>query len=177
MDTQSKQFPYPAVESKNTSQWTRILNSQTKSELKEICLWMAISASKDWLTNARFHLILYFYGKAFNISTVSRSHECQFSKLSQLNIYFSVLGTLKTTDVHLKHLKAHSINGRNISHLYQNAISNTGNFTLLQPKFFSSLSVSKLDLNGLINQINLTTLESNSMKLAGDQVVTGRRLH
>lgn len=88
-------------------------------------------------------------------------------------MFSSGLGTLNTTDVHLKKLKAHFINGKNISHLYQNAISNAGNFTLLQPKFFSSLSASKLHLSGLINQINLTKLESSSMKLAGPQVVTG----
>jgi len=92
----------------------------------------------------------------------------------KIYIYFLFFrDAIKTTDVHLKNLKAHFINGKNISHLYQNAISNAGNFTLLQPKFFSSLSASKLHLSGLINQINLTNLESSSMKLAGGQVVTG----
>jgi curli biogenesis system outer membrane secretion channel CsgG len=71
-------------------------------------------------------------------------------------------------------LKAHFVNGKNISHIYQNAISNAGNFTLLQPKFFSSLSDSNLNISGLINGINLTNLENGSMKLAGAQVVTGR---
>ena len=83
------------------------------------------------------------------------------------------IGTLKANNTHLKDLQAHLINDQDIRHLYQHAISNTANFTLLQPKFFSSLTVSNLSLSGLINKVNLTQMEETSMKLSGDQVVRG----
>ncbi len=70
-------------------------------------------------------------------------------------------------------MKAHLINDKDIRHLYQHAISSTANFTLLQPKFFSSLTVTNLSLSGLINKVNLTGLINTSMKLSGDQVVSG----
>lgn len=44
---------------------------------------------------------------------------------------------------------------------------------LLQPKFFSETTVSKLSLSGLLNRVNLTDLDRNAMKLNGDQIVTG----
>ncbi|XP_057379728.1 uncharacterized protein LOC130702079 [Daphnia carinata] len=81
--------------------------------------------------------------------------------------------TLKVNDVRLKTLKTQLINGRNISYLYQKAISNTTNFTFPQSKLFSSLAVSKLQLNGLVNKVNLTNLDKNSMKLNGNHVVNG----
>lgn len=85
-------------------------------------------------------------------------------------------GTLKVNDVRLKTLKTHLINGRNISYLYQNAISSTTNFSFPESKLFSSLAVSKLQLSGLVNKVNLTNLDKNSMKLSGNQVVNGRFL-
>lgn len=83
-------------------------------------------------------------------------------------------GTLKASDVHLKNINVHLINGENVSHLYRHAITNTANVTLTQPASFSSLTVGNLTLVGLVNQINLTDLQDHSMKLSGDQIVTGR---
>ncbi|KZS11248.1 putative Closca [Daphnia magna] len=91
--------------------------------------------------------------------------------LRQGNQHFN--WTLKVNEVRLKTLKTHLINGRNISYLYQNAISSTTNFSFPESKLFSSLAVSKLQLSGLVNKVNLTNLDKNSMKLSGNQVVNG----
>ncbi|KAI9558066.1 hypothetical protein GHT06_014819 [Daphnia sinensis] len=89
--------------------------------------------------------------------------------LRQGNQHFN--WTLKVNDMRLKTVKTHLINGKNISYLYQNAVSNTTNFTFPHSKSFSSLAVSKLHLSGLVNKVNLTILDKNSMKISGNQVV------
>lgn len=74
----------------------------------------------------------------------------------------------------MKKLETRFLNNKDIGHLYQHAISNSSNFTLFQPKFFSSLTVSNLSLEGRVNKVNLTDLARNSMKITGGQIVTGK---
>lgn len=100
-------------------------------------------------------------------------HFFYFSFISS-NIYSINIGTLKSRNIRVKNIKTGFLNDKDIGHFYQHAISNSSNFTLLQPKFFSSLTVSKLLIGGRVNKINLTDLVKNSMKISGDQIVTGK---
>ena len=61
-------------------------------------------------------------------------------------------------------------------HLFDRSLSRTSNLTLVRPSFKLGMSISNMTLNGLVNAINLEEMYRESMKMDGDQLVTGNLL-
>ena len=73
-------------------------------------------------------------------------------------------------------LNAGRINGMDVNDLYSKSLNRTSNLTLVRPTFKHGMDVTRMTLNGLVNSINLEETYAKSMKVNGDQVVTGNMI-
>lgn len=147
---------------------------------KDIILEGALKVNGDVVVNSNLHV----KGLVDNC-TVSPSHvllrrgnqslECRWKKYffrMIFLIYFSS-GTLSVDKLYAGKVDVGKMNGQDLNYLYRNVITSGTEFTLKNPRFHS-LIAAEIDVgDGLINGIDLEELVENSMKLEGNQVVTG----
>ena len=84
---------------------------------------------------------------------------------------------LDAVNIEAPKLSVSTINDRNVSFFYESALSPRSSFKLVRPTFASSLQAENLTVTGLINEIDISDLFQNAMKVDGDQNITGNRIY
>lgn len=73
-------------------------------------------------------------------------------------------------------LNATLVNGYDFDHFRRRGLTTGSDFTLIRPRFETQLAAANLTVTGLVNGVDIVDIFNSSMKVQGDQTVTGKSL-